>query len=370
MKMKITALNKTHHDYGAKMVEFAGYDMPVQYKEGMLKEHEWVRSGNVGLFDVSHMGQVIVEGDGAAEFFSKITPTSFDEVREFQAKYTVLTNENGGIIDDLIITKITKTKFFVVINAGCKEKDIAWMKKNLPASLKFTELNDRSLVAVQGQTAEEVLSDFISGVNLSELPYMNLAICKLKSGDEIFVSRTGYTGEDGFEISIANDKSADFWVGLCKNPIVKPIGLGARDSLRLEMGYPLYGHDLDEQTTPVEAALSWVISKNNQSFIGSKVVLDQRVNGISKKRIGVKLLDRGIARENSEIRNKDGKKIGILTSGGFSPNLKISIGQGYIEFNHAKIGEEVFVIVRDKEIPAIITSPVFVEARTKAVKKV
>ena len=368
--MKITALNKTHRDYGAKMVEFAGYDMPVQYSEGMLKEHEWVRSDNVGLFDVSHMGQVIVEGEGAAEFFSKITPTSFSEVKEFQAKYTVLTNENGGIIDDLIITKITPTKFFVVINAGCKEKDIAWMQKNLPATLKFTELNDRSLIAVQGKKAEEVLSDFVSGINLAELPYMNLAICELKSGGEIFVSRTGYTGEDGFEISIANNKAADFWVSLCKNPSVKSIGLGARDSLRLEMGYPLYGHDLDEKTTPIEAALSWVISKNNQDFIGSKIILDQKVNGTSKKRMGVKLLDRGIARENSEVRSKDGKKIGTLTSGGFSPNLKVSIGQGYIDSNYAKIGEDVFVIVRDKEIPAIITSPVFVEARTKAIKKV
>lgn len=368
--MKTTALNKTHRDQGAKMVEFAGYDMPVQYSEGMLKEHEWVRAENVGLFDVSHMGQVMVEGEGAAEFFSKITPTSFAEVKEFQAKYTVLTNENGGIIDDLIITKITPTKFFVVINAGCKEKDIAWMKKNLPASLKFTELNDRSLVAVQGRKAEEILSTIVTGLNLAELPYMNLAICKLKSGEEIFVSRTGYTGEDGFEVSIANDKVTDFWVNLCKNPLVKPIGLGARDSLRLEMGYPLYGHDLDEQTTPVEAALSWVISKNNQNFIGSKVVLDQKANGISKKRVGVKLLDRGIARENSEIRNKDGKKIGILTSGGFSPNLKVSIGQGYIESNFAKIGEEVLVVVRDREISAVVTSPVFVEARTKAIKKV
>jgi len=174
--MKITALNKIHLNFGAKMVEFAGYDMPVQYSDGMLKEHEWVRAGNVGLFDVSHMGQVIVEGEGAAEFFSKITPTSFSEVKEFQAKYTVLTNENGGIIDDLIITKINPTKFFVVINAGCKEKDIIWMKKNLPASLKFTELNDRSLIAVQGQKAEEILSNFVSGANLADLPYMNLVL--------------------------------------------------------------------------------------------------------------------------------------------------------------------------------------------------
>lgn len=366
--MKTTALNQVHRDSGAKMVEFAGYDMPVQYKEGMLKEHEWVRGGDVGLFDVSHMGQVMVEGEGAAEFFSKITPTSFADSKEFQAKYTVLTNEKGGIIDDLIITKINPTKFFVVINAGCKEKDIAWMKKNLPANLKFTELSDRSLIAVQGQKAEAVLNQMISGANLADLAYMHLLPTKLKNGVEIFVSRTGYTGEDGFEVSIANNKAADFWNELCKNDSVKPIGLGARDSLRLEMGYPLYGHDLDEATTPVEAALSWVISKNNQSFIGSNIVLDQRANGVAKKRVGVKLLDRGIAREGSEIR-KNGKKIGTLTSGGFSPNLKVSIGQGYVEIEHAKIGEEVAVVVRDREIPAVIASPVFVAAKTKAIKK-
>lgn len=367
--MKTTALNQTHRSQGAKMVEFAGYDMPVQYKDGMLAEHEWVRSGSVGLFDVSHMGQVIMEGENLAEFLSKITPTSFIDVPNYLAKYTVLTNENGGIIDDLIITRLDKNKFFVVINAGCKEKDLAWIRKNLPNNIQLTELKDRSLIAVQGEKAEEVLQNIISNGELSELPYMNMGMCKLKTGEEVYISRTGYTGEDGFEVSILNDKAQNFWLNLCAMDIVKPIGLGARDSLRLEVGYPLYGHDLDETTSPIEASLGWVISKNNQGFIGSQRILSDKENGVKRKRIGVKLLDRGIAREGSEVRNSSGKKIGSLSSGGFSPNLKVSIGQGYIDSDYAKIGEKVLVVVRDREIPAEIHSPIFVAAKTKSVKK-
>lgn len=366
--MKVTALNKTHRDQGAKMVEFAGYDMPVQYPEGMLKEHEWVRGGNVGLFDVSHMGQVILEGKGVAEFLSSITPTSFLNIPNALAKYTVLTNENGGIVDDLIITRLTEDKFFVVINAGCKEKDIAWIKQHLPSQIKFTELSNRSLIAIQGEKAQEVLQELIADKKLADLPYMNMGEFKLKSGEAVYISRTGYTGEDGFEVSIENDKAANFWIELCKNEAVKPIGLGARDSLRLEMGYPLYGHDLDDETSPIEAALSWVVSKEHTNFIGAKRVLDEKANGVKRKRVGVKLLDRGIAREGSEIR-MDGKKIGVLTSGGFSPNLKVSIGQAYIDSAFAKIDNLVSVVVRDREIPAIICSPVFVQAKTKSSKK-
>ena len=366
--MKTTALNQTHRAQGARMVEFAGYDMPVQYPEGILKEHEWVRSGNVGLFDVSHMGQFFMEGEGIAQFLSTITPTDFSLSTNALAKYTVLTNPEGGIIDDLIITKISNTKFFIVLNAGCKEKDAAWIRKNLPSSLTFTELSDRSLIAVQGGKAEEILNKFLSSGNLAELPYMNIATYALKNGEEVIVGRTGYTGEDGFEVSIKNSAAADFWTKLCEFSEVKPIGLGARDSLRLEMGYPLYGHDLDDTTSPIEAALGWVVSKSNTGFIGADRVLKEKAEGVTRKRIGVKLLDRGIAREGTEIR-KDGKKIGFLSSGGFSPNLKVSIGQGYFDISVAKVGDAVTAVVRDREIPAILHSPVFVEARTKSVKK-
>ncbi|MFZ9181075.1 MAG: glycine cleavage system aminomethyltransferase GcvT [Rickettsiales bacterium] len=366
--MKSTKLNSVHRKQGAKMVEFAGYDMPVQYPDGMLKEHEWVRSGNIGLFDVSHMGQFIIEGKNVADFLSNITPTDFNLSTNFLAKYTVLTNENGGIIDDLIITKINDEKFFIVLNAGCKEKDAKWISQNLPSHLKFQELANRSLIAIQGENSAKIINNFLANGNVDEIAYMNLAILKLKNGEEIFVSRTGYTGEDGFEISISNENVEQFWLDLCNNENVKPIGLGARDSLRLEMGYPLYGHDLNDTTSPIEASIGWVVSKTNQNFIGCNRVLAEKANGASRKRMGVKLLDRGIAREGTEIK-KDGKIIGLLTSGGFSPNLKISIGQGYFNPSEIKIGDNVVAIVRDREIPAQITSFVFVEPKTKSIKK-
>jgi aminomethyltransferase len=366
--MKKTALNETHRAQGAKMVEFAGYDMPVQYADGMLKEHEWTRSGNVGIFDVSHMGQFIAEGADVVKFLSTITPTDFSLSTPALAKYTVLTNPEGGIIDDLIITKLTDTKFFIVLNAGCKEKDEAWIRKNLPAGINFTALNDRALIAIQGVKAEEVLNRLLASGNLATLPYMNLGTYKLKSGEEVFISRTGYTGEDGFEVSIKDSAVAKFWLDLSAQSEVKPIGLGARDSLRLEMGYPLYGHDLDDTTSPIEAGLGWVVSKTNTGFIGSQRVLKEKLEGVKRKRIGVKLTDRGIAREGCEVR-KNGQKIGVLSSGGFSPNLKTSIGQGYFDTSLAKVGDEVAVVVRDREIAAVLTSPVFVEARTKSIKK-
>lgn len=350
------------------MVEFAGYDMPVQYADGMLKEHEWVRGGNVGIFDVSHMGQFMAEGKNVAEFLSKITPTDFSLSTPALAKYTVLTNPEGGIIDDLIITKITDEKFFIVLNAACKEKDSSWIRKNLPAGISFVELADRALIAVQGVKAEAVLQRFVADKNLAELPYMNLAKCTLKSGEKVFISRTGYTGEDGFEVSIENSAAPKFWLDLSAQSEVKPIGLGARDSLRLEMGYPLYSHDLDDTTSPIEAAIGWVVSKTNTGFIGAARVLKEKTDGVKRKRVGVKLLDRGIAREGSEVR-KDGKKIGVLSSGGFSPNLKVSIGQGYFDPAVAKAGDEVAVVVRDREIPAVLTGLSLVEARTKSVKK-
>jgi aminomethyltransferase len=366
--MKTTSLNQAHKSQGAKMVEFASYEMPVQYPDGMLKEHEWVRGGNVGIFDVSHMGQFFIEGAKVVQFLSHITPTDFSLSTPNLAKYTVLTNENGGIVDDLIITKISDEKFFIVLNAGCKEKDEAWIRKNLPSHIKFTALVDRSLIAIQGLKAESVLQKFIANGNVSDLLYMNVVAYKLQNGEEVYIGRTGYTGEDGFEVSIKNSAAEKFWLELSSCHEVKPIGLGARDSLRLEMGYPLYGHDLDDTTSPIEAGLAWVVSKSNLDFIGSTRVLGEKINGVNRKRLGVKLLDRGIAREGTEIR-KNGVKIGVLSSGGFSPNLKTSIGQGYFDTTKAKIGDEVMAIVRDREIPAILHSPVFVTAKTKAIKK-
>lgn len=366
--MNKTPLHAHHVKHGAKMGEFAGYDMPLYYGEGVMAEHEWVRA-HAGLFDVSHMGQVTVDGAGATAFFERITPSAFAPLKFGTAKYTVLTNETGGIIDDLIVTRTGEESFFVVINAGCKDKDIAWMRKNLPAGVAFTPLTDRALIALQGPSAEKALHDAL-GIDASDLGYMRMTPARLKDGTEIFVSRLGYTGEDGFELSVPQNQAGAVWDGLLQNEAVKPIGLAARDSLRLEMGYPLYGHDIDDTTSPVEADLSWVIGKSNTGFIGATRVLTEKQSGAPRRRAGFKLVDKGVAREGSEIFDPAApeKKIGILTSGGFSPSLKLSIGQGYIDPSFATEGRDVLIRVRGRDILARVEKMPFVAAKTKSAK--
>ncbi len=362
-----TPLYQEHVSAGAKMCPFAGYDMPINYSTGVIQEHEWTRS-SAGLFDVSHMGQAMVSGQGAAEFFSRITPSSFLKTPHSMAKYTVLTNEKGGIVDDLIITRMADEKFFVVFNAGRKAVDIAWMKKHLPAGVKFEELAGNALIALQGPRAEEVLAKEIPAGGIPELGYMRMKEASWK-GTHVFVSRLGYTGEDGFEISVPAAKAVELWRALLANPAAKAIGLAARDSLRLEMGYPLYGHDLDEETTPVEANLSWVISKEHNNFIGADAVLNQLKPGPKRLRVGVRLLESGIAREGAAVF-VGAEKVGTLSSGGFSPSLKQAIGQGYVTSSFARTGQAVEVEVRGKRIKAEITGLSFVPAKTKrSVKK-
>lgn len=358
MTMK-TPLHAAHLLAGAKTGPFAGYDMPLYYKEGVLKEHEWVRA-SAGLFDVSHMGQIFLEGPSVIAFLERITPSSFSKTGHSVAKYTVMTNEKGGIVDDLIITRIHDTKFFAVINAGCKEKDIAWITDHLPDDVTLTRLDDRALIAMQGPKAEAVLRDTLD-IDTTDLGYMRM--CEV--GD-LLISRLGYTGEDGFEISVYAMKAEELWNRLLTNPDVKPIGLAARDSLRLEMGYPLYGHDINDDTTPLEADLGWVMGKGNESFIGAAHVLGKP---LTRKRVGIKLIDKGIAREGAELRNQNNDIIGTLTSGGHSPTLKSSIGMGYIETSYATVGTKIFVTVRGNNIAGEIAPLPFVPARTKSAKK-
>lgn len=365
--MKTTPLHAIHKALNAKMGEFAGYDMPLYYGEGVVKEHEWVRA-QAGLFDVSHMGQITLSGKGATAFLEHITPSAFGSIPAGRAKYTVLTNERGGIIDDLIITKRGDEQYFAVINAGCKDKDIDWIKKNLPAGVKFENLSDRALIALQGPKAEAVLRETFK-IDASNQPYMWLDPAKLPDGTDIFVSRVGYTGEDGFELSIPPAKAPDVWKAFSANKAVKPIGLAARDSLRLEMGYCLYGHDIDQDTTPVEAGLSWVIAKAHKDYIGGKIIVGQLEKGTSRQRVGVRLTDKGIAREGAEIRDGKGKIVGKITSGSFSPTLKQAIGMGYVDSSIAAVGNKVEVVVRDKPIAAEIAPMPFVPAKTKAMKK-
>ncbi|MGB1077012.1 MAG: glycine cleavage system aminomethyltransferase GcvT, partial [Bdellovibrionales bacterium] len=347
--MKKTPLTDSHISLNAKMGEFAGYNMPLYYELGVKVEHLWTRK-NAGVFDVSHMGQVMIEGEHALDFIERITPSPFQKTPVNMAKYTVLTNEAGGIIDDLIITKLSETQFFAVINAGCKEKDIAWIQSQLPDSVALTHFEDRALIALQGPKAERILTETLS-LDLIALKYMRMV-----KVDELFISRLGYTGEDGFEISVPAAYAPALWDRLLEHRLVKPIGLAARDSLRLEMGYPLYGHDIDATTTPIEADISWIMGKKlNQSFIGAEKVFEHINHGTERVRAGYTLTGKGVAREGAEIRNLSDEKIGDVTSGGYSPTLEQSIGMGYIDPDYNQTGTEIFINVRGRNIEAVIT---------------
>lgn len=342
--MKNTALTKKHINSGAKLVEFAGYSMPIQY-DGIIAEHTATRT-KAGLFDVSHMGQAWLEGEGAEAFASQITPTDFSRADPNQAKYTVLLNKNGGIVDDLIITKITPEKFFFVYNAGCRAKDEAHILSKLPANLKFTPL-DRALMALQGPKAEAVLKGVF--IDLPE-KYMHMAMV-----DDVYISRLGYTGEDGFEISVPNEKAEHVWDSILASGVAKPIGLGARDSLRLEMGYPLYGHDINDETTPLEASLSWVVAKEKKSSFKEP----------KRKRVGIELFDKAIVREGAPIYDDKENKIGVVTSGGFSPTLQRPIAQGYVDVDFAGLGHNIKIELRGNKIPAKVAPLFFVKPKTK-----
>lgn len=360
-----TPFHGMHVQTGAKMVPFAGYTMPIQYPEGILREHEWVRT-RAGLFDVSHMGQLALQGPDAAANLARLTPTRFAKTAPGRCKYTVLTNDAGGIIDDLIVTKLADDTFNLVVNGARKEEDMGWIKQHLTGDVRMTYKGDHApLVALQGPYALQVLQEtLIPSQPLAELPFMTGGIFKI-FGEPCLVTRSGYTGEDGFELALPTDpeKCRRAWDLLLGHADVRPIGLGARDSLRLEMGYPLYGHDLDETTSPVEAALTWVMTKNHDGFIGSKRILAELQNGAKRTRVGILITEKGIAREGSTILSTDGRPIGTLTSGGFSPTTKESIGQGYVETAHAKPGHTVLVEVRSRRLRATVHDLCFVNTR-------
>lgn len=358
---KQTALYSFHATHAKKMGEFAGFDMPFYYEAGVMAEHNSVRN-NVGLFDVSHMGQVQLSGEGVAAFFETITPSAFSAAKDGMAKYTMMTNEDGGMIDDLIVTRLSEDVFFAVINAGCKDKDIEWIRSNLPEGITLEIFEDRALIAVQGPQAEAALSLCI-GEDLSELGYMRMA----KYGD-VWVSRLGYTGEDGFEVSVINEDALELWNALIDKGGALPCGLAARDSLRLEMGYPLYGHDIDATTSPIEADLSWVVRKKNSDFIGGAIIAAHRENGPARKRVGIALIDKGIAREDVRILNEEGEEIGIVTSGGHSPTLNKAIAMGYVLSDYSAIDTQVYLQVRSRTLKAAIVPLPFVKASTKSNK--
>ena len=335
--------------------------MPVQYPLGIIKEHQHTRSA-AGLFDVSHMGQYVLHGAQAAVFLEHVTPSAFIKLPAGKCRYTMLTNAGGGCIDDCIITRLDDETFYLVLNAGCKEKDVAHMRGHLPDGCTLTPHANTALLALQGPQAEQVLQT-VCEVDLSGLKKMHLLQTNINSAP-CLVGRTGYTGEDGFEISTPDGTA--LWQALLKNSAVQPIGLGARDSLRLEAGFPLYGHDLDDTTSPVEAGLAWVLRKNRlESCLGGTVIAQQLANSAPRSRVGLKVTDKGIAREGTAIYKAD-KRIGTLTSGGFAPSLGCAIGMGYIQTGSAFPGDSVWLNVRGKKLAAQLTDTNFLTQRPAA----
>jgi aminomethyltransferase len=362
-ELALTPLHAMHVALGARMAPFAAYDMPVQYPLGIMGEHKWTRE-SAGLFDVSHMGQVILEGAGAAAALETLLAADIVGLAENRTRYSQFLNADGGILDDLMTTRLPSRKagedrLFLVVNASCKHADVAHMRAKLPG-LSINTLDDRALLAIQGPKAAEVVAGFIPGVDA--LPFMGFAETTYQGAD-IFVSRSGYTGEDGYEISLPPDAGVTFAQALLADSRVKPIGLGARDSLRLEAGLCLYGHDIDETTSPVEGALSWSIGKRRRAeggFPGFARIARELKEGPSRKRIGLLLDGRQPAREGSEITDESGAIIGKITSGGFAPSLERSIAMGYVDASHAAVGAKLNALVRGKPLAAsVVAFPFF-----------
>ena len=360
-EIKRTVLYDLHLELGGKMVPFAGYDMPVQYPEGIMKEHLHTRDA-AGLFDVSHMGQVVISGDNPEAAIEKLIPGDIQALGAGEMRYSFLTNDQGGIWDDLIVTR-RENDLFVVVNAGCKDQDIAIFRDKLAGEATITVLEDRALVALQGPKAAAVLGRFTDQV--SDMSFMSYKEVEI-DGVPCFVTRSGYTGEDGYEISIPNDKAVEICRKLLAEVEVAPIGLGARDSLRLEAGLCLYGHDLDTKTTPASAGLLWAISKRRREeggFPGAKIIVDEIAAKPKMKRVGILPEGRAPAREHTEIADMGGNVIGEITSGGFSPSLQTPIAMGYVPIGLSKVDTELQLIVRGKARAAKVVKMPFVEQR-------
>ena len=353
--LKYTPLDALHRELGGKMVPFGGYAMPVQYPTGILTEHLHTRK-SAGLFDVSHMGQVRLVGAGAIAAMERLVPGDLQALPMGKVRYTMLTNGQGGIIDDLMIAK-RDGELGLVVNAGTKDNDIAHIAAHLPADVTLIYEEERALLALQGPLAATVLERHIPGI--AKTSFM-MEVAASLAGVDITLTRSGYTGEDGFELSIPADQAEKIARLLLAAPEVLPIGLGARDSLRLEAGLCLYGHDIDETTTPIEADLIWTISKRRRAeggFPGDTVVQKHIAEGPPRKRVGIQPEGRAPAREGTEIQIA-GKRVGIITSGGFGPSADRPVAMGYVDAAHAAIGAAIELIVRGKALPArIVTMP-------------
>ena len=358
-----TSLHDWHVELGGKMVGFAGYLMPVQYPSGIVTEHNHTRT-KAGLFDVSHMGQVLLKGKShthvSAEL-EKLVPGDIAALEVGRTRYTQFTTQQGGILDDLMVTRTKEDgTLCLVVNASRKDSDHELMKAGLDSSVEIIRIEDRSLIALQGPAAERVLGTLADGVE--RMAFMSSEIISI-DGIECWISRSGYTGEDGFEISVRDDEAVSLAQKLLANDDVLACGLGARDSLRLEGGLCLYGNDIDETTSPIEAGLIWSISKRRRAeggFPGAARIQSEIANGPSRKRVGIKPDGRAPARDGVEIQDLSGNAIGTITSGGFGPSIAAPIAMGYVPTDHAAIGTKLNLIVRGKALPATVVALPFV----------
>src|SRR5471030_3123146 len=357
--MKNTALTDKHIQLGAKMVPFAGYNMPVQYA-GINAEHETVRKG-VGVFDVSHMGEFILKGDKALDLIQRVTSNDASKLYDGKVQSSCLPNEDGGIVDDLLVYRIDDKTYMLVVNASNIEKDWNWISKYNDMGVDMKDISDRTtLLAVQGPKAAEALQS-LTDVDLGSMEYYTFKKGKFAGVDNVVISATGYTGAGGFEIYFDNAHADEIWdkvFAAGEQFGIKPIGLGARDTLRLEMGFCLYGNDIDDTTSPLEAGLGW-ITKFNKEFTNSANLQQQKQDGVTKKLVGIEMIDRGIPRHDYEITDAEGNTIGKVTSGTQSPSLQKPIGMGYVKTEFAKEGTEIFINIRGNKIKAQVVKPPF-----------
>ena len=360
--MKNTALTQKHISLGAKMVPFAGFNMPVQY-EGINIEHQTVRTG-VGVFDVSHMGEFILKGDRALDLIQKVTSNDASKLVDGKVQYSCLPNTSGGIVDDLLVYRIDEKTYMLVVNASNIEKDWNWISQHNTLGVEMKDISERtSLLAIQGPKSAEALQS-LTDIDLAGMEYYSFKKGTFAGIDNVLISATGYTGAGGFEIYFDEQHSERIWDSIFKAGEafgIKPIGLAARDTLRLEMGFCLYGNDINDTTSPIEAGLGW-ITKFSKSFVNSEALELQKKNGVERKLIGFELVDRGIPRHDYPITDAEGNEIGIVTSGTQSPSLQKAIGMGYVKTEFAREGNEIYISIRNNPVKARIVKMPFYKA--------
>ncbi|MBL4656187.1 MAG: glycine cleavage system aminomethyltransferase GcvT [Bacteroidia bacterium] len=365
--LKKTALTDVHIELGAKMVSFAGYNMPVQYT-GVMDEHQTVREA-VGIFDVSHMGQFILKGEDALDLIQRVTSNDASKLVDGKVQYSCFPNEDGGIVDDLLVYRLDEKAYMMVVNASNIEKDWEWITRYNTKNVEIHDISDRTtLLAIQGPKAIETLQS-LTEFDLSEMKYYTFKKGVFAGVENVVISETGYTGSGGFEIYFDNANAGHIWKSIMdagQEHGIKPIGLAARDTLRLEMGFCLYGNDIDDTTSPLEAGLGW-ITKFTKDFTNSESLLAQKNNGVARKLIGFEMIDRGIARHGYEIVDKDGNIIGEVTSGTQAPSLQKAIGLGYVPSNMIDPGTEIFINVRNRQLKAqVVTLPFYNDGLKKS----